>query len=73
MVSPNREGEERRNKLGDNLIKFQLEIDSKKHGREDFLARDREERERIAEEEKRCKEAEMRKKISKHLKDTVRL
>jgi len=66
-----KEGEERRNKLGDNLIKFQLEIDSKKHGREDFLARDREERERIAEEEKRCKEAEMRKKISKHLKDTM--
>jgi len=66
-----KEGEERRNKLGDNLIKFQLEIDSKKHGREDFLARDREERERIAEEEKRCKEAEMRKKISKHLKDTI--
>jgi len=66
-----KEGEERRNKLGDNLIKFRLEIESRKHGREDFLAKDRREREAMAAEEKRAKEAEMRRKIGKHLKDTI--
>jgi len=66
-----KEGEERRTKLGENLVKFHAEIESRKHGREDFLTKDRYEREKRKEEIKREKEMKMREKISKHLKDTI--